>query len=441
MEERQPAELCQIVLEASRADQTEVSVSAGAEALTRFANNAIHQNVAEEATSVTVRAVVGQRVGVASGSDISDAGLRELAESAYQLARISAPDEDFVSLPAPVPYGGETEFADEATAAAAPEQRAETVAAAIAVAQAGGFTASGMLQTGAAHIAVANSLGVMSTQTRSTAEMSIVVSGGGGSGYARTASSRVAEISGDSLGRVATEKCRASAEPQPLQPGEYAVILEPEAVADMVMMLSMYGMGALALQEGRSFMSGRLGQQVCGENISIWDDGLDPRGHRLAYDFEGLPKQRVNLISGGVAENVVWDSYTANKEGRASTGHALPAPNSWGPVPINVFIGTGDSSVSDMIARTERGVLVTRFHYTNMIHPIKTVFTGMTRDGTFLIEDGMVAGAVRNLRFTQSILDALSCVSLISADGKLTDYVWAPAMRVDCFTFSSGTEF
>ncbi|MBU0608123.1 MAG: TldD/PmbA family protein, partial [Armatimonadetes bacterium] len=243
------------------------------------------------------------------------------------------------------------------------------------------------------------------------------------------------------LGRIATEKCRTSRDPQSLPPGEYTVILEAEAVADMVMMLGMYGLGAMALQEGRSFMSGRIGEKLCGDNISIWDDGHDPRGHRLACDFEGVPKQRVPLITNGVAEGVVWDSYTANKEGRQSTGHGLPAPNSWGPVPINVFVGAGDSSVADMIAQTERGVLVTRFHYTNMVHPIKTVLTGMTRDGTFLIEGGQIAGAVKNLRFTQSILEALSCVSLIAREGKLADYVWAPAMRVDCFTFSSGTEF
>jgi PmbA protein len=441
MDKQQALDLCGIALQASRADQTEIALSAGADALTRFANNAIHQNVAEEGVSATVRAVVGQRIGVASSTDLSPEGLRDLAEAAHQLALVSAADDDFVSLPQPLPYEGDTDFADAATAECGPEARAAAVAEAIALAAAEGFTASGMFTTGATEIAVANSLGVAAFQRRSLAEMSLVVTGAGGSGYARTSSARLGDISGSGLGRIATEKCRASRDPQSLDPGEYVVILEAEAVADMVMMLSMYGLGALALQEGRSFMGGRLGQKICGDNISLWDDGLDPRGHRLACDFEGLPKQRVNLITGGVAENVVWDSYTANKEGRQPTGHALPAPNSWGPVPINVFVGTGDSSVGDMIAQTERGVLVTRFHYTNMVHPIKTVFTGMTRDGTFLIENGQIAGAVKNLRFTQSILEALSCVSLISADGKLTDYVWAPAMRVDGFTFSSATEF
>jgi len=441
MDKQQALDLCDIVLQASRADQTEVALSADASALTRFANNAIHQNVAEEGVSATVRAVVGKRIGVATGTDVSPDGLRELADSAYHLALVSAADEDFVSLPEPVPYEGETDFVDADTAAFGPEQRAETVAEAIALAAAEDFTASGMFTTGATDMAVANSLGVRSFQRRSMAEMSVVVSGDGGSGYARTSSPRVGDVSGSALGRIATEKCRASRDPQSLPPGEYAVILEAEAVADMVMMLGMYGLGAMALQEGRSFMSGRIGEKLCGDNISVWDDGHDPRGHRLACDFEGVPKQRVPLITKGVAEGVVWDSYTAHREGRHSTGHGLPAPNSWGPVPINVFVGAGDSSVGDMIAQTERGVLVTRFHYTNMIHPIKTVFTGMTRDGTFLIENGQIAGAVKNMRFTQSILDALSCVSLISRDGKLTDYVWAPAMRVDRFTFSSGTEF
>ncbi|MCE5238029.1 TldD/PmbA family protein [bacterium] len=441
MDQQQALDLCDLVLQASRADQTEVVLSTEAAALTRFANNAIHQNVAEEGVSATVRAVVGQRVGVASSTDVSPEGLRELADAAYRLALVSAADEDFVSLPGPLPYTGETDFADAAAAACDPEQRAATVAEAIALAAAEDFTASGACSTGLIEIAVANSLGVRATQRRSMAEMSLVVSGAGGSGYARTSSPRLADISGGSLGRVATAKCRASRDPQALPPGEYTVILEAEAVADMVMMLSMYGLGALAVQEGRSFVNERLGEKICGDNITIWDDGLDPRGHRLAYDFEGVPKQRVPLITGGVAEGVVWDSYTAHKEGRQSTGHGLPAPNSWGPVPINLLVAAGDSSVADMIAQTQRGVLVTRFHYTNMIHPIKTVLTGMTRDGTFLIEDGQIAGAIKNLRFTQSILEALSCVSLISRDGKLADYVWAPAMRIDRFTFSSATEF
>lgn len=441
MDRERALELCQIVLEASRADQTEVLLSGGMSSLTRYANNTIHQNVAESETSASVRAVLGKRIGVARSTDTSPEGLRELAETAYQIARLSSPDEEFVSLPGPLPIEAETDFVDPETADFGPEQRAEAVREAIAQAEAGGYTAAGAFSVATASYAVANSLGVAAYQAATGAEMSVLVASDTSSGFARTVSPRVSEINAASLGRIATEKCRASLNPIEVKPEEMCVILEPEAVGDMVMTLGLYDFSALAMQEGRSFLSSQLGQKVCGDNINIWDDGHDPRGQRLAFDFEGVPKQRVDLIRNGVAENTVWDSHAANKAARQSTGHALPAPNTWGPVPINMFVGTGDSDVGTMIGGIERGLLVTRFHYTNMVHPIKTVFTGMTRDGTFLIEDGQITNGVRNFRFTQSILEALSNVSAISRTGKLTDYVWAPAMKIDKFGFSSGTEF
>lgn len=441
MEREAAFELCDIVLQASRADQTEVRLSGGLSALTRFANNTIHQNVAEQETAASVRAVVGKQIGVASSTDTSPEGLRELADKAYQLARLSATDEDFRSLPESQPYDGPTDFRDPATAAYSPEERAAGVAEVLKLSAAEDFAAAGAFSTGDSFYAIANSLGVRTFQARTGAELSAIVQGETSSGYARAVAPRVAEIEPAALGRIAVEKCRASANPQDLEPGTYTVILEPEAAGDMIMMLGFYDFGALAMQEGRSFMAGKMGERVCGENISICDDGLDPRGQQLAYDFEGIPKQRVDLIKDGVAAGVVWDSYTAGKAGGQSTGHALPAPNDWGPMPLNMFVAPGDSSVSEMIAGTERGLLITRFHYTNMVHPILTVFTGMTRDGTFLIENGQIVGGIKNLRFTQSILDALSCVSAISREGKLTDYVWCPALKIDCFNFSSGTEF
>ena len=441
MDREHALELCQIVLSASRADQTEIILSGSEQALTRYANNVIHQNVAEIETSASVRAVIGKRVGVASSTDTSPEGLRVLADSAYQIARLAATDEDFKSLPEPLPYDGPTDFVDPDTAAFGPEQRAEAVRQVIAVAGDSACHAAGAFSVGTASYAIANSLGVATYQARTGAELSVLVASDNSSGYARSVSPRVAEINAAPLGRIAVEKCSASANPVDFEPCDCPVVLEPEAAGDMVMMLGFYDFGALAMQEGRSFMAGQMGQKVCGDNISIWDDGHDPRGQRFAYDFEGMPKQRVDLIKNGIAEGVVWDTYTANKAGRQSTGHALPAPSSWGPMPMNMFIGAGDSSLGEMVASIERGILVTRFHYTNMVHPIKTVFTGMTRDGTFLIENGQIAHGVKNLRFTQSILEALSTVSAISKDGKLTDYVWSPSLKVDKFTFSSGTEF
>ncbi|MFW6437737.1 MAG: metallopeptidase TldD-related protein [Armatimonadota bacterium] len=240
---------------------------------------------------------------------------------------------------------------------------------------------------------------------------------------------------------MAAEKCARSAGPGAVEAGRWDVILEPPAVTDALFHLGRYTFNALACLEGRSAIHGRLGEQVCGENITIVDDPLDPRGIRRAFDFEGVARQRVELIREGVAANLVYDSRTAKRAGTTSTGHAAPPSSTWGPVPFNVFFESGDSSVSDMIAATERGLLVTRFHYTNMLDPSAAVLTGMTRDGTFLIEDGEVVGGVRNLRFTESLLEALSRVDMIGSEGWLGDYAWAPALRIRDFRFSGTTEF
>jgi predicted Zn-dependent protease len=243
-------------------------------------------------------------------------------------------------------------------------------------------------------------------------------------------------------------KALRSSNPTDIVPGSYTVILEEDAVADMLFTLGYLGFGALAVQEGRSFMGGRFGDQITGENISIWDDGHDPRGLMLPFDFEGVPKQRVVLINRGIAEGVVYDSFTASREeGKVSTGHSLPAPNTFGPYPMHLFMAPGQSTKEDMLASTERGIWVTRFHYTNPVHPIKTVLTGMTRDGTFLIEEGRITRPLTNLRFNQSILEAFGQAEMLGSELKLVKSDWGstaacvPAAKLHSFRFTGGTEF
>jgi predicted Zn-dependent protease len=183
------------------------------------------------------------------------------------------------------------------------------------------------------------------------------------------------------------------------------------------------------------------------EKVTIYDDGLDPKGLQIPFDFEGIPKQKVTFFDQGVAKEVTYDSFTAAKEGRESTGHGLISPNTEGPIPINLFMKGGDSSLDGMIKSIRRGIYVTRFHYTNVVEPMKAVITGMTRDGTFLIEDGEIKRPIKNLRFTESVLKALSRVSAVSKDQRVcsegTVYsrrfvtgVVAPAIKVDGFNFS-----
>jgi predicted Zn-dependent protease len=195
--------------------------------------------------------------------------------------------------------------------------------------------------------------------------------------------------------------------------------------------------------EKRSFLAEKLGQRVCSPLITLVDDGRDPRGIPLGFDFEGVPRRRVELVCEGVAVGMVHNRRTAAlmNPPTESTGHALPPGSSWGPIPAHLFLAPGRSSPAEMVGAVDRGLLVTRFHYTNMLFPTQTVLTGMTRDGTFLIEQGEVRGGVRNLRFTQSILEALDRVQAVGEEGELCEGAWAPPLLVEDFSFSGSTEF
>ena len=445
--EKRVKELTDGILARSTADQTEVVVLAGDEYLTRFANSTIHQNVAETDTEVRIRVVLGNRVGVATTNNLDDEALTRTLENALSIARLQPENPDFKSLPEPQPLPEFASFSD-ATAGCTPEQRAEGVGAICLLAREAGVVASGALTTSQFEAAVANSLGVFGHFSTTKADINTVIMSDTSAGYASDMALDVKDLDFEAIGREAVEKCLRSQNPQSLEPGEYTVILEPYAVQDFLIMMAFTGFSAVAMQEGRSFMSGKIGQQIVDPRVSIWDDGLDPRGLPLPFDFEGVPKQRVDLIKEGVASGVVYDSYRAGKEeGKASTGHALPAPNTFGPFPMNAFFGPGDAALEDMIASTERGLYVTRFHYTRPVEPTKVVVTGMTRDGTFLIENGKIAHPVKNLRFTQSYLGALNQVDMIGEELRLLPGMGGlggtlqPALKLRGFNFTGATEF
>lgn len=433
------------VLSLSTADQTEVLFLGEDSGLTRFANSYIHQNVAECNAELRVRVIVGKRIGVASTNDLSDEALQRVVETALTLASFQRENPDFTSLPEPVPLPEVSGFV-ERTAAFTPEARAKAVGVICRLARERGLTASGAFTTAAHELAVANSLGVFAYYPTTLVDLNTVIMSNSSSGYANATSLDVAEIDPEAVATEAVGKAIKSRAPQEIEPGEYAVILEEYVVADLLLHLSHLGFGALAVQERRSFMCDRFGERIVGERISIWDDGLDPKGLPMPFDFEGIPKQRVNLIERGIAKAVVYDTYTAGREeGKTSTGHALPAPNTFGPIPFNMFMQPGMATKEGMLTSTERGIWVTRFHYTNPVHPLKTIITGMTRDGTFLIEDGELACPLKNLRFTQSILDALSRVEAIGRTTKLErgffGAIRIPALKIEGFNFTGTTQF
>jgi PmbA protein len=428
------------------ATEAEVLVMAGDSALTRFANSEIHQNVVERSLTVNLRHVVGRRIAVVSTGRVDTEGLRSLVHRAAAITRSCEELEDWAGLPAPT-EGAEQKAAtawSDGTAEATPELRAEGVRAVIAAADAVGVTAYGSFSTEAEAVAVANSAGIRSAERRTSSQLLTVhMSPDGGTGYAEGVSMDATTIDAAAIGREAAGKARAGDRAVSVEAGEYPVVLEEYAVVDITDMLGYLGFSALAVQEGRSFVE--PGRRIGSDLVTIVDDGRDEHGLPMAFDYEGVRKQQVPLVEAGVCREVVYDSQTGARAGRASTGHGLPAPNPWGPFPLNAVMSAGSTPRDELIAGLDRGLLVTRFHYTNVVHPKLAMITGMTRDGTFLVERGEIVGPVRNLRFTQSYLGALAGVSAISTSRKtIKGFLGAavvPAVRIDAWTFTGVTEF
>jgi PmbA protein len=431
-------------LEVPDADAVEVLLMHEWGGLTRFANSAVHQSTWREDTGVRVRVGTKGRIGVAATNDFSKDGARRAATSALELAKVLQQDPGFPGLAPRAPVPDQDRF-DESTAATTPEARAEAVAT--LVAQAGpGFHAAGAYETSALEVAVANSLGQFCYAPLTQASISTVVSGGeGGTGAAEAYSGRAAAIDPEAIGKVASTKARDSQQPRDLEAGSYPVVLEPTAVNTLVGFLAFLGFGGRAIAEGRSPFSGKQGAQVAAPSVHIYDDALSPDGLGLPFDFEGTPKQRVELIQDGIFRGGVHDRRSAKEAGTSSTGHALPPPNPDGAFPLNLFLGTGEATLEEMIAATDRGILVTRFHYSNVVHPIETIITGMTRDGTWWVEGGEIAYPVKNFRYTQSILEALSNVEMIGRESALaSEFFFAtsrvPALKIASFTFSGRSD-
>jgi predicted Zn-dependent protease len=414
-------------------------------ALTRFAGSRIHQNVSEHDATLRVRAVDGGRSGVASTNRLDAEGIAEVVGRAVDICRRAAPNPRPSPLP-PAEAGGVASDVGHvaATADADPDRRAEGARAVIAAGDGAGLDASGAFSTEAVMMAVANTNGLRSSHAFTQAKLLTVMTGADrASGYAQATSADVGEIDAAAVGAEAADKAVRSEGATDVEPGAYDVVLEEYAVQTTLEYLSFNAFSALAVEEGRSFME--LGRQVMGDNVSIWDDGTDDAGLPSAIDFEGVAKRRVELVTDGVATGLVHDSATAARAGVVSTGHGLPAPNTFGPLTWNLFMAPGSSSKEAMLSSVERGIWVTRFHYVNIVHPRRGVLTGMTKDGTFLIEDGRISRPVRNLRFTEAIPEAFGRIAAISSQTRLLAAEYSginarvPALCIRGFSFTGAT--
>ncbi|HVB57505.1 MAG TPA: TldD/PmbA family protein, partial [Candidatus Acidoferrales bacterium] len=425
------------------ADETEVEIGAATDALTRFANNTIHQNVAERILGISVRAVVDGRTARASTNKTDDESLRRVVDAAARLAKNQPRNPGLLPMLGSQKYRKVARFS-EATVAATPQDRARAVTKVCKRAEKNRQTAAGIFASGASRTLLANSKGLFARYEQTRAEFSVTILEANSSGWAKSNSPDIREIDPDSLAESASRKASESRAPREVEPGHYTVILEPSAVLDLVGFL-FYDFAGTAVLDKRSCFTGRMGKKVCGENITLWDDVYHPLQLGAPYDGEGLPRQKILLLDRGVPKNLVYSRATAKKMKTKPTGHGFSLPNEYGEAPMNLVFAGGDKSVDDMVRSTERGILVTRLWYIREVDPYEKVLTGMTRDGTFLVENGRVTGGIRNLRFNQSVLEMLSNVEMLGpavrAAGEESFEMVVPAMKVRNFHFSEVTKF
>jgi len=433
------------IVQESTADQTEAILLTEDSSLTRFAGSAIHQHVAERNQMAILRAVLGKKIAVVTTNIFQPSSLRRSLRKAISLAKVQQPNDEFISLPGPK-YIPEVETFSENISRLTPNQKVRMVKNLLKQVKERRCRASGAFSNGEVELGVVNSLGVEAYQKFSDFFLHVIVENEKSSGYASFVARDPDELDVDALAKEAIGKI-SKEEPIQIEPGEYEVILEPYAVNELLSFLGYLGFHALAVQEGRSFFCNHFGEKMIDEKVTIYDDGLDTEGLQVPFDFEGVPKKKVTFFDRGVAKEVTYDSFTSGREGKDSTGHGLIAPNTAGPIPVNLFMKEGESCLEQMIRSVRRGIYVTRFHYTNVVEPMKAVITGMTRDGTFLIEEGEMKRPIKNLRFTESVLKALSRVTAISKDRRIcsegTVYsrrfvtgTVVPAIKVEGFNFS-----
>jgi PmbA protein len=408
-------ELAERTLAAASGDELEAVVQGERSGLARFAGSEVHQPTLIENVSVQLRVVRDGRIGWAATNRVSDEGLAALARRAEAAATSAPVDPNFPGLapPAPLP---EVEGYDEATAALGADelaQRAKTALDAVDEPELFGFFTSGTTE-----LAIASSTGVRADQRSTDATVLVLAANENESGYAEATAWSAGALDPAAAADEAAAKASRTAGARELEPGRYHAVLEPYAFAELLDYFAWDSFSGLGLLEERSFLTGRLGERVFDAKISIAEDPLDPRGLPKAFDFEGTPKRRVELIENGVARGVVWDRTTAARadDGRETTGHAPPVPlRLYGPLATALSVASGTAgSLEELVDLVGEGIYITRLHYLGIVEPREGVITGMTRDGTFRIRDGKVAEPLVNLRFMVEVPQVLADVPALT---------------------------
>ncbi|MBI5893918.1 MAG: TldD/PmbA family protein [Deltaproteobacteria bacterium] len=438
------------------AGQAEALYAGKHASIARFANSKIIQNIKESDRQIYFMVLLDKKLGIASTNSLHMDDLRRCLKKATAIARESKPLKFFDSLPEPSEYPNfKTHFPETANLTISDKIKMleyifKKTNSALRTPKLA-IKAGGAFSTLETEIGIVNSNGIMAYQPFTSAHINLITSSPNTSGFACQFERNTKNIDTDKLISTAIGKtvagCRlqvAGKKPKRLKPGKYTVILEPAAVNEILEWLVYIGFGAMPYIDGTSFMAGNLGKKIMDKNITIYDDASDLSGFPVPFDFEGVSKKRLDIVKNGVAKAIAFDSLLAKKRKKKTTGHALIPEEIEGPFPSNIFIKEGSHTIDEMASMVERGIIVTRFHYVNGLLDTKTAsMTGMTRDGTFHIEDGKIKYPVEDMRFTESILEAFSRIEAISKERQAFQVSWSdigasivPALLIRDFNFS-----
>lgn len=431
------------LLREKKCDELELSFIETRLNTTRYAQSTIHQNMREENVKVILRAKNKNRIGCVTLNSLELPALKASLKKAEDMARLAKSKKTcgelsrpYYTSPIPVIHNSR---ADPALKARQLREIFRDSSAQF----------SGAYTTGDIAIGVLNSHGVCLHHAFPFTNVSFIAQKGGNSGFASQIC-QMSRVDPNGVAEIALWKASHKKSPQDIKPGTYTVILEPQAVGDLFSWLGFIAFSGKAVHEGTSFMSKNNGKKLLHESVTIYDDGTDTNGIPIPFDFEGHARKKVTLIENGIVKDAAYDSTYAKLAKTKNTGHALPADESQeGPLPLNVFMNAGEKTLDELIASTEHGLLITRFHYLNgLLNTPKAVFTGMTRNGTFLIQDGKLKRPVKNLRFTQSLVEAFANVDGITRERKIVPLSdWSPlgtcvvpGVKIASFHFTDVTE-
>jgi predicted Zn-dependent protease len=421
-----------IALDSATADHTEVWIDEAHEAATRFAENAVVQNVSKKTRMLAVRSAFGQQVGIATTNDLSGEAVRDTVRRAESMARSSAPDLEYLAPPGPQQYPPVCAY-DPATANVSPQARADAVAVTARLAEDLGAACAGSFTTADGVLYLRNSAGLEASHRRTAARFTVSAKKGDGTGWAEGYSHRVGDIDTEGLVRRGLDKACAFSEMRDIEPGAYTVVMEPAAFGGLLGFVC-WTLDAKEADEGRSAWTGRVGTQVACESFTLRSQPTHPALPGDPFIEDGLPAPEVSWIDRGVLNTLAYTRFWADKSGCAPTG--------W---PQNTVIEGGDKSAEELVATVDRGLLITRFWYLNTVDDMVLSLTGMTRGGLFLIENGEIVAALKNLRLNDSPLGFLKRIRELGRPvltyTEFDDHMVCPPVVIDDFHFTSGTSF